>query len=205
MTDPQVNKTSGRLKLIAVLSVFAVPFLIASLWFNQLKTGGESLESRANGQLLSPAQPLSPFEQNAVAGGVVQNLTHLQDQWSLLYFHADVCGETCVKRLYDSRQVRVSLGREMHRVRRVFVSDEQLGEELKQEHLQLLYAGGDGEEPGLKAQVRNAVGEAIFDADPGQLYLVDPLGNLMMRFPSDLPQKLMLKDLKVLLKASRIG
>jgi len=37
------------------------------------------------------------------------------------------------------------------------------------------------------------------------IYLVDPLGNLMMRFPPDLEPKSLLKDLKHLLKVSRIG
>jgi hypothetical protein len=42
-------------------------------------------------------------------------------------------------------------------------------------------------------------------APPERIYLVDPLGNLMMRFPRDPDPKLMMKDLSRLLKASQIG
>jgi len=199
------SKNGGRLKLIAVLAVFAVPFIIATVWFNQMKTHGSSLGSKANGTLVAPAQPLEPFEQLALEGADLNSLDGIKEQWTLLYFHEGACLEVCTKRLYDSRQVRISVGREMHRLRRLIVTDTPVTPELREIHLQLLSTGLDSDSSGLKAQIRQHVGPEVFDADPTQLYLVDPLGNLMMRFPSDVPQKKMLKDLKVLLKASRIG
>lgn len=205
MTDSTRSKTISRTKLIAILSVFVVPFIIASVWFNQLKSQGEDAGNRANGQLIAPARPLAEFKQNTLDGAEVSALADIKDQWTVVYFRDGACDEVCAKTLYDSRQVRVSLGREMHRVRRLMVTDTPLTAELGEVHLQLLTSGGDSGAGGLKAQVREHVGVEIFDADPEQLYLVDPLGNLMMRFPSELPQKLFLKDLKVLLKASRIG
>ena len=205
MTDSTPSKAASRTKLIAVFCVFAVPFIIATVWFNQLKTEGTSAGNRANGQLVAPARPLTEFEQSALDGATVSALADIKDQWTLVYFHDGACDESCQKTLFDSRQVRISLGREMHRVRRLMVTDTPLTTELVELHLQLLTSGGDSGTAGLKAQVREHVGAEIFDADLEQLYLVDPLGNLMMRFPSELPQKLFLKDLKVLLKASRIG
>jgi len=205
MTETSPSKALGRTKLIAVFSVFAVPFLIATFWFNDLKSAGGNAGSKANGELVDPAHPLEEFTQVELEGATVSSLADIKDQWTLLYFHDGACAERCSKALYDSRQVRVSLGREMHRVRRLLVTDTPLTDELRETHLQLLTAGDDGGEGGLKAQVRQEVGAELFDADPEQIYLVDPLGNLMMRFPSELPQKLFLKDLKVLLKASRIG
>lgn len=205
MTDTSPSRGLSRLKLLTVFSVFAVPFIVATLWFNQLKVGAGSAGSRANGTLVEPARPLEDFNQSALEGAAVSTLADLRDQWTLLYFREGECDEVCAQTLYDSRQVRISLGREMHRVRRVMVTDTPLTPELRELHLQLLLSGVDGDGRGLKAQVREHVGAEAFDADPEQFYLVDPLGNLMMRFPSDLPQKLFLKDLKVLLKASRIG
>lgn len=205
MTDSTHNKAISRAKLIAVFSFFAVPFIIATVWFNQLKTEGESAGSRANGQLVAPARPLTEFDQQALEGSKVHTLADIKDQWTVVYFRDGACDEICAKTLFDSRQVFISLGREMGRVRRLMVTDTPLASELGELHLQLLTTGIDSDAVGLKAQVRGHVGAEIFDADPEQLYLVDPLGNLMMRFPSELPQKLFLKDLKVLLKASRIG
>ena len=132
-------------------------------------------------------------------------LADIKDQWTLLYFRSGECDDICQKTLFDSRQVRISLGREMNRVRRLIVTDTPLTDELSELHLHLLSTGVDSDSAGLKAQVREHVGAEVCDADSEQFYLVDPLGNLMMRFPSELPQKLFLKDLKVLLKASRIG
>lgn len=205
MTDSTPNRTASRLKLIAVFSVFAVPFIIATVWFNQLKTEGESAGNRANGELVAPARPLAEFEQTALEGATVAALADIKDQWTVVYFHQGDCGELCQKTLYDSRQVHISLGKEMHRVRRLFVTDTPLVAEVSELHLQLQTSGLDASDKGLMAQIREHVGAETFDADSEQLYLVDPLGNLMMRFPSELPQKLFLKDLKVLLKASRIG
>lgn len=203
MTTENKALWRSRMKMIAVIACFAVPYGIASYYFATAKQGGV-FASKANGVLIEPAVPMGEFTQVAVGDADPVDQEHLRGQWTLLFFHDGACDEACAERLYFSRQVRVMLGREMYRVRRLYVGDTTPPETLQEEHLQLLYAGADRDGAGLGARVRDAVGDSVF-AEPGQLYLLDPLGNLVIRFPADIPAKAMLKDLKTLLKASRIG
>ncbi len=203
MSDDKPSLWRSRLKLIAVIACFAVPYGGATLYFQNVKQGG-IFASKANGVLLEPAVPLGEFDQGALGDKAPVDETGLQRHWTLVYFNDGACDAACEERLYFSRQVRVMLGREMYRVRRLLVSDTEPAEALQEEHVQLLYAGADADGDGLRTRVSNAVGEEVFST-PGQFYLVDPFGNLMMRFPADIPAKSMLKDIKVLLKASRIG
>lgn len=203
MTTEKNALWRSRLKMVAVIACFAVPYGIANFYFSSVKQGGV-FASKANGVLIEPAAPLGEFRQTALGDAEPVDQEMFRGQWTLVLFQDGQCDDACTERLYFSRQVRVMLGREMYRVRRLLVTDAQPSDDLREEHLQLLYAGADAGEVGLGAQVRSAVGDTVFDV-PGELYLIDPLGNLVMRFPPDLPAKAMLKDLKTLLKASRIG
>ena len=203
MSDDKSALWRSRLKFLAVIACFAVPYGVASIYFQNVKQGGV-FASKANGVLVEPAVPLGEFQQAALGEQSSVDETELQRHWTLVYFNDGVCDTVCEERLYFSRQVRVMLGREMYRVRRMLVSDTELDPSLREEHIQLMYAGADSDGDGLRARVARAVGEDVFAA-PGQFYLVDPFGNLMMRFPAEMPAKAMLKDIKVLLKASRIG
>lgn len=203
MTTGKRTLWRSRMKMIAVIACFAVPYGIANFYFSSVKQGGV-FASKANGVLIEPAVPMGEFTQAAIGDSSPLDQERLRGQWTLVYFQSGECDEACAERLYFSRQVRVMLGREMYRVRRLYVGDTELSSAIKQEHIQLLHAGADIDSEGLGSKVRSAVGEAVFDA-LDQFYLIDPLGNLVMHFPSDLPAKSMLKDLKTLLKASRIG
>lgn len=125
----------------------------------------------------------------------------LRGRWTLVYVDAGSCGARCVEALYRGGQVRTALGRYMGRLERLYVhmgpapSAESLG---KTDGLRVV--GGTG------ADARLLLAALPADLVPGEdLLLVDPLGNLMMRFPLDDDAKGMLTDLKKLMKLSRIG
>ncbi len=123
----------------------------------------------------------------------------LRHHWSLVYVAREDCGEACRASLYNGRQMRLALGRLMDRVQRVYlhVGDPPAAGFLVAEHPDLLVASLGG-----------ADGDALLRAFAGQAdgyWLVDPLGNAMMRYPADEPPKGMLEDLKRLLRLSRIG
>jgi hypothetical protein len=130
------------------------------------------------GELIAP-RPLSgpPFDA-------------LRGKWVLVSFDAAACDAYCEKKLYFMRQVRRTQGKEMERVER-------------------LWAIIDGGKP--RPEVIAAIegtrvisfSDKSFSSD--YIYLVDPLGNLMMRFPRDPDPSKMMKDLQRLLKYSRIG
>ncbi|MBX2879791.1 MAG: hypothetical protein KTR32_07660 [Granulosicoccus sp.] len=201
--DPRIRRIS-RIKLILIFAIFAVPLLFASLYLHLVRNSGGSLGDTSRGQLIAPAVPLTEFDLQQSEGEF--NLESVRGSWTLLYMPVGDCLEACRLNLYHMRQVRLALNHRMDRVQRAVLleSAAQLDESLRSEHPGLLIATGSEKQQGLlRDQVRMA--EAAMDPLPDAIYLVDPLGNLMLRFPPDLPPKSMLKDLKHLLKVSRIG
>lgn len=121
-------------------------------------------------------------------------------KWSLLYVGNGNCAESCQKSLYEVRQVRQALGRDMSRVQRYFITtdgtpDVQL---IKGAHPDLIVIDAAVTGGG---KILATLGEHS-EAD---VFVVDPLGNIMMRFPAGTTMKDMHKDLSLLLKASTIG
>ncbi len=133
-------------------------------------------------------------------------LDDMRGIWTLLYMPAGDCLEKCEMQLYYMRQVRIALNQRMDRVQRVVLAESsaQLNKDLLAEHIGLVVATGTAEEQAaLRDQVHAA--EAGMEELVDAIYMIDPLGNVMLRFPPDLPPKSMLKDIVHLLKVSRIG
>ena len=151
-----------------------------------------------HGELIVPAVPL-PTVGLPTPSGELTDTEFLRHHWSLVYLAREDCGEACRDALYNGRQMRLALGRLMDRVQRVYLH---VGESpdpafLAAEHPDLLVAS-----------VATADGQALLALLTGQpegYWLVDPLGNAMMRYPPDEPPRGMLEDLKRLLRLSRIG
>jgi hypothetical protein len=149
------------------------------------------------GALLEP-RPLARIPLRTLEGEAF-DFEKLRGHWILLVTDGGKCGPRCQEKLWQVRQVRQAQGKDLHRIERVWLIDD--GEtpdaETPQAHAGLLIARGPV--------------EAIADALPAQksprehVYLVDPLGNLMLRFPRDADPKRMIKDLTRLLKYSGTG
>lgn len=203
MIDPERRRIS-RMKLLAIFGMFAVPLLLATIWLHMVRSSGGQLGDTSRGQLIAPAVPLTDFSLDA--GDENFDLDRIRGLWTLVYIPEGECTDACRLNLYHMRQVRLALNHRMDRVQRAVVvsSADQVDEALRAEHLGLIVAGGD---PSQREAFTTQVRAAQADMAPldNAIYLVDPLGNLMMRFPPDLPPKSLLKDLKHLLKVSRIG
>jgi hypothetical protein len=110
-----------------------------------------------------------------------------------------LCDELCRQRLYDTRQVRTALDRDMDRVQRVLIADAgccDMQELLKMHPDLTIVPLGIAVEPLLKL---------LPAANTQRIYLVDPLGNAMMYYEADAKAKGILEDLKRLLRLSQIG
>ena len=170
----------ARLKLIAVLLVCASPFVLAwAAWQFNWWTG-----SAGNyGELLAPApQPLPEPEFQALRG-----------KWVFVSFDAAACDAYCERKLYFMRQVRTAQGKDQARIERLWVITD-----------------GGAPRPELLAAIEGTrISRVVPREFPGRpvdhIYLVDPLGNLMMRFPRDPDPSKMLKDLQRLMKYSQVG
>jgi hypothetical protein len=159
--------------------------------------------SRVNhGDLIDPPRPLpDQWLPSARDGKTGPKLT---GKWTLLYVGAGGCNALCRSDLHETRQVRTALNRDMDRVQRVFVAlgeccDWQL---LDAQHPDLLTVRA-GDAAAVLGGLPSFNGVAPAAAE--RVYLIDPLGNLMMSYAPDAPPKGMLTDLKRLLGLSHVG
>ncbi len=190
----------GRLMLVALAAFFILP-LAAAWWMYSSVEDAPDAEVVSHGTLIRPARPLGDFELAGVGESAPITDEALHGRWAIVYVGAPECDQTCVDTLWEARQVHTRLGRDASRVQRVFllsgadsVADPAF---FAREHAGMLMAKADSE---LLAQFS-------VDGAPtvGQLFLVDPLGNLMMRYSAEAPPEALHEDLKRLLRISRIG
>ena len=117
-------------------------------------------------------------------------LQALRGKWVLVSFDAPACDAYCERKLYFMRQVRRAQGKEMERVERLWV---------------LTDAGKPRSELLAAIEGTRIQGLTPFDGQAREhIYLVDPLGNLMMRYPRDPDPSKMIKDLQRLVKYVRV-
>lgn len=182
---------SPRAKLVALLALFAAPIAASLLTYHFYRP-----EATGNyGELIAPS-PVTQQVFGHSTGGAFR-FQSLQGQWLLVVSDTGSCPGPCMEKLATLRQVRLALGRNASRVGRVFVADDSKlpGPELAAEF------------PGMEVAI-TPVGLTLPPQpanDRAHIYLVDPRGNVMLRWPAAPDRKLMLRDLNRLLRASQIG
>jgi cytochrome oxidase Cu insertion factor (SCO1/SenC/PrrC family) len=178
---------------LVILALCAAPTVAAWLAYFVWQPG-----SRSNyGELIAP-RILSDPELRRPDGGEFR-LSQLRGKWVLLQVDSAACGEACRKKLVYMRQARLALGKEAERVERVWLLDDTATPDpiLLREHSGLNLARVPG---------RAFLEELPSSGNPaGYIFVLDPQGNLMLRFPGEPDERRMLKDLARLLKASRRG
>ena len=194
MSDPRAR---GRRTLLILAALFFIPVAVAfTLYYGKL---WHPANSASKGELIDPARPL------VVAGlrhpdGSPAGSEVLSGKWSLIYIGDGRCDEACRNALVFGRQSRLALNNEMTRVQRVFLATANCcdSEYLAREQAGLVALDASSPEASaLLAQFPGARGQSLF--------IVDPLGNLMMRHDASHTTKDLLSDLKKLLKLSHIG
>lgn len=193
------NKDSikrSNLQAWALVLLFFGPLAVAVYLYYD--TDWRPGDSNNHGELIVPAVPL-PAVELPVQGGGRTGPGFLRDNWSLVYVGRDGCGAPCREALYNGRQMRLALGRLMDRVDRVYlyVGAPPEAEFIAAEHPDMVVADASGPEAaGLLGALAG---------QPEGYWLVDPLGNAMMRYPADQAPRGMMDDIKRLLRLSRIG
>ena len=123
---------------------------------------------------------------------------YLTGRWTVVHFPGPACEQDCLAGLGRSRQVQLALGEDMDRVQLLLVLPA-AGPPL---------AGDPPEGTTVAVADRGWLERLAFGETPGPtpgIYLVDPQGYLMMRYPADVGQRGLLSDLERLLKISKIG
>jgi hypothetical protein len=190
------RRVSGRWRMLLVFLVCAAPVIASYFTYYVLRPEGR----RNFGQLIDPQHPLPELVARDLGGAAV-NLRSLKGQWLLLTVAGGACDDACSKHLYLQRQLRESVGKEKERVDRVWlINDDQ---PVPDKLLPALAGATVLRVPPdqLAAWLQAAPGQRLAD----HLYLVDPLGNWMMRFPPSLDLTLAAsakRDLDRVLRAS---
>jgi cytochrome oxidase Cu insertion factor (SCO1/SenC/PrrC family) len=194
MTAPVAR---GRMKLLLIALIFLGPLVVAA-W---LYFAGQGLQptGRTNaGTLLEPIVSLD----EAVGPGRLSAATRGESDghWVIVYVNPARCDEACGQTLYRMRQSRLMLGRDMTRLVRLFLHGEIAPDTVLLET----------EHEGLIAARDAALADALerkrpADLAPGGLYLIDPLGNLVIYFAAGLAPEDMVGDIEHLFDLSRIG
>lgn len=193
----------NRIILLALFGVFVLPLIAATALY---VSGWRPQHTVNYGVLVRPARPLPDMALRTLEGKAVR-LSDFHGKWTLVYFGSSACSDACLRNLYDMRQVRLALGVHRERVRRVFVltdlSDVNgLRHKLRDYPGMVVIAGPERNVARLTRQFN--VRGATSPAQPG-VYLVDPLGNLIMRYPPHADPDGMLDDLARLLRYSWVG
>ena len=166
---------SGRLKMLAVLVVCAAPVIASYFTYYVIRPEGR----RNYGELIEPQRPLPAITAQSLQGEP-RPLRSLRGQWLLVSVAGGACDAGCEKHLYLQRQLREGLGKDKERVDWVWLVVDQapVRESLLPALAQATVLRVD----------RAQLGQWLEPGQGGQLadhlYLVDPVGNWMMRFPA---------------------
>jgi cytochrome oxidase Cu insertion factor (SCO1/SenC/PrrC family) len=186
--------TSGRVKMLLLFLVCAAPVIASYVTYYFIRPDG-----RVNyGTLIEPVKPL-PEMTLSLLDGKPFRLADFKGKWILLTFDVGACAAECTDKLFKMRQLRTMQGKERDRLERAWVITDQaqLSTQLMREYdgTKMLRAG-------------DVPIDKVFPATgprSDHIYLIDPLGNLVMRYPKGADPMKMSKDLSRLLKYSRIG
>ena len=186
------DRSRGRRIAFVILALCAAPTIAAWLayfvWQPQsLLNYGELIEARA----------ISDPELRRLDGSAFR-LSQLRGRWVLLQIDSGACAEGCGKKLLYMRQVRLAQGKDAGRIERMWLLADGAPPDaaLLRDHEGLRVARAPGP---LLAEFPAARSPYY------HIYLLDPLGNLMLRFPAVPDAQRMVEDLARLLRASRIG
>jgi hypothetical protein len=196
--EPAVRrKMSGRWKMLALMLVCAAPVIASYFMYYVVRP-----EGRKNyGELIQPSRAL-PAVQARLLDGTAVALPALQGQWLLVSVAGGACDEACQQRIYWTRQLREVMGRDKDRIERIWLVMDDAPVDAKlmpQVHAPLNDAQA--------LRVDAATLAAWLPAAPGQkihdhLYVVDPYGNLMLRWPAQIDADKAKRDIHNLLRAS---
>jgi cytochrome oxidase Cu insertion factor (SCO1/SenC/PrrC family) len=189
-----------NLRTLALLAaLFFLPLAIA--FWTYYGTGWRPSAHVNHGELINPPVALPLVSLQPAMSGEPVPASQLRRKWSLVYVGNGDCNRDCRHALYVMRQVRLALNNQMSRIERIFLvtggcCDRQF---LRTEHAGLAVLDATSE-----------TGVRLLSGFPGgpwdqSLFVVDPLGNLMMRYDVRRDPKGLLEDLKKLLSLSHIG
>ena len=187
------NARGSRINLWLIGVLCAAPVVASYFAFYYAPPAGHT----NYGELLATG-PLSDARLQ-LADGTPFQLSRLRGKWVLLMVDSGHCDEFCRRKLFGLRQLRLTQGKDKERIERAWLIADDVAPA----------AAVVGDFPGT--WLIRAAGSELLGQLPAaraladHIYVVDPLGNLVLRYPRDADPGGIIKDLARLLKTSRIG
>lgn len=192
MAKEEINKTKSRITLLIIILILSSPVFIATTYYVM----GFNPGSMNYGDLLE-VQKLKGDGVNQVDNTIFR-MKDLHRKWAMVTVDSGECNEACRLKLFYMRQARIIQHAEKGRVERLWLIDDNktVSDELLEEYKGTLFINAKDSEliKGIETEEMNRK----------HIYLVDFMGNLMMRFPEDLEPKKMSEDIKRLLHVSQL-
>jgi hypothetical protein len=200
---PNAARRRGRLQFLALAALFLGPLGLA-FW---MYYGGHLVPGHKvnHGELIEPVQALPSAVALRTPAGDPVGASFLRHQWSLIYVAGTTCDAVCRQDLAELKKVRLAMDHERDRVHRVLLGKAPCctTAEVGPPDPDLTVAYVDSPEGRqLLAALPPPEGQATAEYS---VYVVDPLGNLVMRFAPGGDRKGLIKDLDKLLRLSHIG
>ena len=199
VTQTISSKRSKR-TLILILAIFVLPALVATLMY---VSGWRPSSTGNHGELIQPARFIEDRAMQSVDGKEVK-FNELHGKWTMVYFDSAACPEECIKQLYFMRQIHIAQGKDQDRVQRIFILTDGIAANTLPAKL--------ADYPDMRVWTGDKTVLAKLEQDFGidaaavsgqqNIYLLDPQGNLMMRYVPGSDPAGMRKDLVRLLKYS---
>lgn len=195
------KQSLSRAYILALFAVFFAPLLFA-MWLYFGPNSWLTLDTQNHGVLIQPPRPLNEFVITGLDASIWTQEQFL-GKWTLLYLGNENCDLYCEASLFKMRQVRLSLGRDSQRIQRKYLG---LGSQATTQDISKIFE----KYPDMivtwfdRSQFHIHLSQ-FKDLDEHVIYLIDPLGNLMMCYSKHATAKGIKKDLTRLLKVSKIG
>lgn len=200
----QKNARRSRVSLVLLALVFILPIALA--WIVSKNKALQPTQTKNNGTLFEPVRPLQDFALQTAANKPF-TLEDMRRKWSYVYLAGVTCNTVCRDSLIKIRDARLAQSGEATRVEYYLFyttapsANEQ--QELISEHPRLtILLVGSQQQSLLDMFKLNGETEPVAAQ---RVYLIDPIGNLMMYYPEGSPGNGLLKDLRHLLQWSQIG
>jgi cytochrome oxidase Cu insertion factor (SCO1/SenC/PrrC family) len=206
MNTTTVNNNRRALYIVlTIVLIFLIPIILAWWFYQQGGIYGEKAVNR--GTLIQPPGDISKLVLQTESGKTYDQ-KQFHGHWLMLYTLPSSCDQNCQKMLYNMRQIRLATGTDMDRIQRVLLAfnnnpaEQQLQQLLQTKYKGTLYVVAQANQ---FQQIMPDPAMSKLALTQGYLYLVDPLGNIMMGYAMSTNPSDILKDLQRLLRVSQIG
>ncbi len=197
---------SPRTKFVLMFLLFAMPITASYLTFFFWAP------TRTNnyGELIRPVVVMPSEKFSIVDGKDAPDKAGdyaLRGKWLIVTRDSGTCDPACEKKLYAMRQSRLILGKDLDRIVRILLIDDGVtpSAKIRQDFVGMAFVNAKDSVWLTKLPLPSAAPSTAVTSSRGYIYLVDPMGNLFMRYPADADIKKMTGDIRQVLKASQLN